>query len=101
MADHEIRVRTWVRGTDEELRSGLVGYLSLFVGDLVVDGVTLRITRDRRFALSWPARTDRSGRKHPTVRPIDDAVRRRIEREILAQLAENVAPATGKEADRG
>lgn len=99
MSDHEIRVRSWVRGTDEDLRGGLVGYLSLFVGDLVIDGVTLRITRDRRFALSWPARTDRSGRRHPTVRPVDDAVRQRIEREILAQLGQHVASATAQEAD--
>ena len=98
MADQEIRVRTWVRGTDEDLRSGLVGYLSLFVGDLIVDGVVLRLTRDRRFALSWPARTDRSGRKHATVRPVDDAVRRRIEREILAQLGQHVASAAAQEA---
>lgn len=99
MSDHEVRVRTWIRGTDEDLRSGLVGYLSLHVGNLVVDGVTLRITRDRRFTLSWPAKTDRSGRRHPTVRPVDDAVRRRIENEILAQLGEHVASATAQEAD--
>lgn len=99
MADNEIRVRSWVRGTDDDLQSGLVGYLSLFVGDLVVDGVTLRITRDRRFALSWPAKTDRGGRRHPTVRPVDDEVRRRIEREILGQLGQHVGSATAQEAD--
>jgi hypothetical protein len=88
-----------VRGTDDDLRAGLVGFISLFVGNLIVDGVTLRITRDRRFVLSWPARTDRAGRRHSTVRPVDDEVRRRIEREILGQLGQHVAAETGQEAD--
>ena len=98
-SESEIRVRSWVRGTDDDLRAGLVGYLSLFVGDLIVDGVTLRRTRDGRFTLSWPARTDRAGRRHATVRPVDDEVRRRVEREILGQLGQHVASATGQEAD--
>lgn len=99
MGDPEIRIRSWIRGSDDDLRAGLIAHISLYVGDLIVDGVTLRITRDRRFALSWPARSDRRGRRHATVRPVDDEVRRRIEREILGQLGQHVASATGPEAD--
>jgi hypothetical protein len=91
MSASAVRVRTWVRASDEEIRTGLLGYVSVFVGDLIVDCVTLRRTTDGRFALSWPARTDRGGRRHPTVRPVDDEARRAIEREIFGQLAEHVA----------
>jgi DNA-binding cell septation regulator SpoVG len=89
MAEQTFRVRTWVRADDEQAREGLVGFLSLFVGeDLIVDNVTLRRTLDGRYSLSWPARTDKHGKKHSSVRPVSDEVRRRIEREILAELAQ-------------
>ena len=88
MDDREVRVRSWVRGTDEEVCSGLLGYLSVIYHDLVLDGITLRQTADRRFTLSFPARTDRAGRRHAYVRPADDAARIAIEREILAQLGQ-------------
>ncbi len=35
-----IRVRAWVRGSDEALRSGLSGFVSRVYGDLVLDGLT-------------------------------------------------------------
>ena len=94
MTDREVRVRTWVRGTDAEARTGLLGYLSVIYGSLLLDGITLRQTADRRFALSFPARTDRGGRKHPYFRPVDDDARRVIEAEILRQLGQRreVAP---------
>jgi len=87
----EVRVRSWVRASDQDVRDGLLGYLSVFYGALVLDGITLRQTADRRFALSFPAKTDRGGRKHPYFRPIDDAARVAIEREILWQLAQHDA----------
>ena len=89
MDDREVRVRSWVRGTDDEVRTGLLGYLSVIYHDLVLDGVTLRQTADRRFALSFPAKTDRGGRRHPYFRPVDDDARRAIEREILRQLGQH------------
>ena len=100
MSDPEIGIRTWVRGTDSEIRTGLLGYLSIFYGDLIVDGVTLRRTAEGRFALSWPARTDRRGRRHAYVRPVDDDVRRRVEREILGQLGQREDLGVAAEGDR-
>ena len=89
MADHEVRLRTWVKATEAEVRTGLCGYLSVVYGDLVLDGIVLRRTADGRFALSFPARTDRAGRKHSYVRPANDEVRKAIEAELLWQLGEH------------
>ena len=83
-----IRIRSWVRGSDEDLRAGLLGYVSVFVGNLVIDSITVRRTADGRIVLSFPERTDRFGRRHAIVRPEDDAARQAIEREILGQLRE-------------
>ncbi len=83
-----IRIRSWVRGSDEDRRAGLLGYVSVFVGNLVIDSITVRRPADGRIALSFPARTDRFGRRHAIVRPEDDAARQAIEREILDQLRE-------------
>lgn len=88
MSDHEVKVRTWVRGSEDDRRAGLLGFLSLIYGDLVLDGVVLRRTADGRHALSFPARTDRAGRRHSYIRPIDDKIRQDVEREILWQLGE-------------
>ena len=83
-----ILIRSWVRGSDEDLRAGLLGYVSVFVGNLVIDSITVRRTADGWIVLSFPARTDRFGRRHAIVRPEDDAARQAIEREILDQLRE-------------
>jgi len=100
MNDREVRVRTWVRSTDDEVRTGLLGYLSVIYHDLVLDGLTLRQTADRRFALSFPAKTGRGGRKHPYFRPVDDTARIAIEREILAQLGQRPDAAIATEDGR-
>lgn len=94
MADPEVRVRSWVRGSDDDVRSGLLGYLSVSYGTLVLDGLVLRRTADGRLAISFPARTDRAGRRHSYIRPADDQARIAIEREILGQLGQHqkVAP---------
>ncbi|MBZ0150650.1 MAG: hypothetical protein K8J09_03890 [Planctomycetes bacterium] len=84
----DISVRTWARGSDDDRRSGLLGYLSISYGDLLLDGICLRRTSDARLTLSFPARTDRAGRRHSYIRPVDDTVRQEIEREILWQLGE-------------
>ena len=101
MVEQTFRVRSWVRGSDQDQRDGLVGYLSLGVGELIVDNVTLRRTLGGEYRLSWPARVDRHGRKHPSVRPLDDAARRRIERQILAELAEREGMVLPTEAADG
>ena len=88
MPEVEIRIRTWVRATDAEIRSGLLGYLSVEYGDLILDGIVVRRTADGRFALSFPARTDGAGRRHSYIRPIDDQARRGIEAMILEELGQ-------------
>jgi hypothetical protein len=95
MAAPEIRIRTWVRGSADDERSGLLGFLSILYGDLVLDGITLRRTSAGRLALSFPARTDRHGQRHAYIAPVDDAARQQIEREILKGMVSDsteVAP---------
>lgn len=93
----DVRVLSYVRATDAEERSGLIGYLRVASGSLVIDGVTLRRTAAGRFALSFPERTDRSGRRHAIVRPVDQAAREAIERELLGQLGQGSAPPVSRE----
>lgn len=70
-----------------EARTGLLGWVTAVVNDaIMIDGVTLRRTQDGRLALSYPSRTDARGRRHHVVRPIDDAARREIERQVLERL---------------
>jgi len=79
MSDHEVRLRSWVRASDEDKRAGLLGFISVEYGTLILDGIVLRRTASGRLALSFPARTDRSGRRHSYIRPAA---------EILWQLGE-------------
>lgn len=100
MADSKIRVRSWVRGTDADVRTGLLGYISVFFGGLIVDGITLRKTAEGRLTLSFPQRQSRSGQRHAIVRPIDDSARRAIEAEILGQLGQREDAAAELESHR-
>ena len=87
MAEVEIRIRTWVRATDAEVRTGLLGYISAVVDDLLVlDGITVRKTADGRTVLSFPERVDRRGRRHSYFRPVDGRARCRIEAAIFGEL---------------
>jgi hypothetical protein len=87
-----VSIRTWTRGSVEDERSGLLGFLSLTYGDFVFDSVAVRRTADGRVALSWPERRDRSGRGHPYLRPANDEARKRIEKVIFGQaVAKGVA----------
>lgn len=89
MSDSTIRLRTWVRGSADDERRGLLGFLSVTFGPWIFDGITLRRCADGRFALSFPARVDRAGRKHSFVRPASDEVRKAIEAELLMQLGQH------------
>ncbi|MBK8980672.1 MAG: hypothetical protein IPM29_32620 [Planctomycetes bacterium] len=86
MAEPSLRIRSWVRASDQDIRTGLLGFLSVFIGPLVLDGITLRRTASGRLTLSFPARTDRAGRKHSYFRPADDAARVAIEAAIFEAL---------------
>lgn len=75
------------RTPDAQQRAGLLGFLRLRIGDgLGIDGVTLRRTADGRMTLSWPARRDRQGRDHTIVRPLDEATRIHLERQVMDAL---------------
>jgi len=73
---------TAVRLTRARAANGLIGWLGCTVAGLHLDGLTLRRTRNGRFAISFPCRRDGHGRKHPIVRPRDAS----LERAILSAL---------------
>lgn len=71
----------------EEDARGLLGFVSFLIdGWLRVDGVAVRRKLDGELTLSWPARTDREGKRHPYMRPIDDASRRAVEDAVFAEI---------------
>jgi DNA-binding cell septation regulator SpoVG len=81
-----IRSVHFTPSTDAEAERGLLAYVRFDLGRLMLDGVTLRRHADGRLGLSWPERTDRHGRRHPLVRPVDDVARREIEEAVLREL---------------
>jgi DNA-binding cell septation regulator SpoVG len=89
MASDQVRVRSWIRASDEDARAGLLGYITVFVGRLIVDGVTVRRTAAGKLVLSFPQRESRSGHRHAVVRPVDDEARREIEAQVLGDLLRN------------
>ena len=82
----EIRICSWVKASDADVRTGLLGYLSVQYGDLLLDGITVRRTADGRTVLSFPERVDRRGRRHSYFRPVDGVARGRIEAAIFGEL---------------
>ena len=80
-------IRLTAAGPDLQ-KTGLLGWVTCTInGCLRLDGITLRRTAAGRLTLSFPARKDRSGVIHPFLKPLDDATRVEIERQILGQLA--------------
>jgi hypothetical protein len=73
--------------SDADAARGLLGYLRFEYGSLLVDGVTLRKHADGTLGLSWPERTDRAGRRHALLRPLDDSARRELEAAVLAEIS--------------
>ena len=96
--NHDIRISDvrCIHAGAADVTNGLLAFVSFKIGDvLFVDGVVVRKTLDNRITLSWPCRVDRAGRRHPILRPLDDAARQQLEKRILKALAENrpeVAP---------
>jgi DNA-binding cell septation regulator SpoVG len=83
-----VDVHAFTRGSDDDVRAGLLGYLQLVVGErLLLDGITLRQTEEGRKALSFPTRTDRRGQQHSLIRPTTNEARIAIERAVLERLA--------------
>lgn len=73
--------------TVDGAKSGLLGYVTMTFADLLLlDGLTLRVTETGKHTLSFPARTDSQGRRHPYFRPQDDRARRIIEKAVFDVL---------------
>lgn len=88
MASSNVRVHSWTPASAADVRSGLLGFVAAQYGNLILDCLAVRRTADGRIVLSYPARTDRGGRRHAIVRPLDDAAREELEREVLRQIGE-------------
>jgi hypothetical protein len=73
--------------TANDAREGLLGYVTCTFADLLLlDGLTLRVTAKGEHRLSFPARTDSQGKRHPYFRPLDDRARTIIENAVFAAL---------------
>ena len=87
MSDHPlVRNIRFTPASDRECSRGLLGFISFRYGDLLIDGVTVRKTRDSRIVLSFPLSHSKSGRQHANLRPIDARARAEIEAAILGAL---------------
>lgn len=87
----EISSLAFVAASESDRSNGLLGYLSFVLGEtLRIDGVTVRRTAAGRITLSFPQRTDRQGRQHAIVHPIDRDAQLRIERTVLEMLAHDL-----------
>ncbi len=69
-----------------ERAQGLLGFVSLRLGELILDSLVVRRTRDARYVVGFPHRRDRKGFAHEVVRPTTHEVRRSIENEVIAEL---------------
>lgn len=75
----------------QDRAQGLLGYVRCQLGHLRLDGLTLRRTADGRRALAFPKRRDGTGRMRAYIAPVDDEVRREIERQVFEALGMEVA----------
>lgn len=92
----DISQLTFVAAAESDRSNGLLGYLSFVLGGtLRIDGVTVRRSAVGHIALSFPERTDRHGRRHAIVHPIDRDAQLRIERTILEMLAHDLGGRRG------
>ena len=70
-----------------DAHAGLLGFVTCTVEDLFeIDGVALRRTTRGELRLSFPARTDSSGRRHTILRPLHAAAWRSMERQVFWAL---------------
>jgi hypothetical protein len=73
-------------GSPAERTTGLLGWVRLRYGDLLLDGLALRRTRDGRLVLSFPRPSRRVGLARQLVGPAGPDVREQIESEVIAEL---------------
>jgi len=73
--------------SQRDAESGLLAYLTVVLnGSLAVDGLALRRSVEGKTYVSYPARTDRRGGRHPIVRPLSEDARVELEREVFRAL---------------
>jgi hypothetical protein len=73
-------------GSPAERVTGLLGWIGLRYGDLLLDGLALRRTLDGRLVLSFPRPSRRVGLARQLVGPAGPDVRQQIEAEVFAEL---------------
>jgi DNA-binding cell septation regulator SpoVG len=73
-------------GRPLDVAAGLLGYARVQVGDLLIDGITIRRARNGRNVVSLPARRDRAGIEHSIVAPVSSEIGRDLEAQILSAL---------------
>ena len=87
MSDLVVSNVQFTPATSRNLETGLLGYLSLALNEvLLLDGLTLRQSADGSRYISYPARTDHAGSRHPYIRPLGDAARRAIQNQVFEAL---------------
>ena len=70
---------------------GLLGWVAFLIdGWLRVECSLRRTQREGRLSLVYPGRRGRSGTLHYAARPVCDAARRHVEREVFRALAQEI-----------
>jgi len=82
----KVMIVTFTSAAVHELARGLVGWVSIQIGLLLVDGIAVRRSQNGRLYLAFPSPTDRRGRRREVVRPLDTHARRVIEAAVLNAL---------------
>jgi hypothetical protein len=73
-------------GSRADRITGLLGFVRLQYGELLLDGLTLRRTLDGRLVLAFPRPSRRVGLARQLVGPAGPDVRQQIEAEVIAVL---------------
>ena len=77
----------FIGAAQREVESGLLGWIRCLLNDsILLDGLTLRRTKDGRLTISYPGRRDAAGKVRHHLRPKDGATRREIESQIFKAL---------------
>jgi len=77
---------SFTAANQRDQQGGLLGFLQIRYGDLLLDGVALRRSSTGRLVLSFPRRRTRAGAEFHYVRPVDDRARRELEAQVIQAL---------------